>query len=181
MEEEEEEDPTFVPFQHNGIEGELSEDDSEDSEDSEDEEDSESSEDYHEDEDETLKSVENVAKYPGEKSVESYCPVLEEGNYADSEEIIQSGVDETAAIERDEITKDDSSGGKRKIEPQEVGEEEEEHFSKRQRNVVEEESGKSYCYDLNNSLETGYTSDVYSYSDLEDTNEIYSDSYITSY
>ena len=175
--EEEEEDPTFVPFRHNGNESDMSEDDSDDEE-----EDSESSEDSSDDEeeeeeDETLKSVKNVAEFPGEKSVES-CPVLEEGNNAGSDAMIQSEEEEKAETERDEMTKNDSPGCKRKIGHQEV---QEENLSKRQKNIdgVEEESGESVYYDLNNSLETGYTSDVY--SDLEDSNEIYSNSFIASY
>ena len=140
-----------------------------------------------ENEDETLKSVENVEYSPAEKSVESSAAILEEGNKAASDKMIQSEDDEKAETEDDEkdeteddeMTKNDSPGYKRKISQQEGNYEE--NMSKRQKNfdVVEEEPGKSVYCDLNNSLETGYTSDVY--SDLEESNEIYSDSYIASY
>ena len=175
-EEEEEEDPTFVPFQHNEIEGDMT-DDSDD----EDDEDSESSEDSSdEDDDETLTSVRNVADSPEEKALEASCPVFEEGNNGGSDRMIQSEDDEKADTGDDEITKTDSPGSKRKIGHQEL---QEENSSKRQKNVdeieAEKESGDSFDSVLNNSLETGYTSEVF--SDLEESNEIYSDSYIASY
>ena len=156
-----------------------SEDDSEDDSDDEKEE-SESSEDSF-DKDETLKSVENAAsESPDEKSVDSTSPVSEEGvSHAGSDEMIQPVADEKAETEDDEITKNESLGCKRKIEV------EEESLSKRSKNVdgveekIKEETGKGFYCDLNNSLETGYTSDLY--SDLEESNEIYSDSYIASF
>merc|ERR1711874_319183 len=97
---------------------------------------------------------------------------------SDDEEEDSESSEDSSDDEEEEEEEETLKSVKRKIGHQEA---QEENLSKRQKNIVkvEEESGESVYYDLNNSLETGYTSDVY--SDLEDSNEIYSDPFIASY
>ena len=134
--EDEEEDPTFLPF-NTEKEGDSSDDDDDDE--------SESSEDSYED----SEALEN-----GDRNEDSFYS--------------KDDSHKKEMIEHDEMTERIEVGCKRKLDT----DQEENEGVKRQRSVEDVALGdnlddeKGVYYDLNNSLETGYTSELY--SDLEE-------------